>query len=69
MGHRKSYYTKLFDFNIFLDYNFDLICIWHPCNALALKKGDHSNSVFALFVVIFLDKILKKESIIRTFIK
>ena len=67
MGHRKSYYTKLFDFNIFLDYNFDLICIWHPCNALALKKEDHSNCVF--FLIIFLDKILKMESIIRTFIK
>ena len=44
-----------------------LICNWHPCNAL--KKEVHSKWVFVLFLVIFLDTILKKESIIRTFIK
>ena len=42
MGHRKSYYIKLFDFNIFLNYNFDLYLASLQCNALALKKGDHS---------------------------
>ena len=70
MGHRKSYYTKLFNFNIFLGYNFDLYLASLQCNALALKKGDHSKCVFLFcFLVIFLDKILKKESIVRTFIK
>ena len=68
MGHRKSYYTKLFDFNIFLDYNFDLYLTSLQCNALALNKEDHS-VFFFFFLVIFLVKILNKESIIRPLIK